>query len=149
LAYFLVVKSISFSAGLYPPSAALSHVHASAGLAPQEQVAPTTVEFSFAALSQLHSPAGRARQEHRAPVIVFSEAALSQVQLRADCLPHEQVACLASLNVSLSITEAMDETEDRVGSLGADIPQTHSLLLPQQVDAFSVVMILAWIRGFV
>lgn len=108
-------------AGLKPPSLAFSHVHASAyasasqeqqldepallgaagrldlpaGLEPQAQVAPDRDAFSVAALSQVHPPAGLARHEHRAPTTTFSEDALSQLQLRADCLPHEHVACWA------------------------------------------------------
>lgn len=46
----------------------------------------------MAALSHVHSPAARRRQLHRAPVVVFSVAAREQVQARADCFPHEQVA---------------------------------------------------------
>jgi hypothetical protein len=80
-----------------------------AGLDPQAQVFPAGFWFSVLARSQVHCPAGRARQEQRAPSTAFSDDALSHVQWRADCLPHEQVACLA---------------------------QTHSALLPQQVDAF-------------
>lgn len=51
--------------------------------------------FSEAARSQVHSPAGRARQEQRGPETVFSLVALSQEQCRADCLPHEHLACWA------------------------------------------------------
>lgn len=35
------------------------------------------------------------RQEHRAPETVFSVFAFSQVQLSADCLPHEHLAWAA------------------------------------------------------
>lgn len=94
LVYFLVVKSISLA--LLPASAlAFSQVQAPTGREPQAQDSPLTAEFSLEALSQLHSPAGRARQEQRAPVVVFSVAALLQLQDRAACFPHEQVACLA------------------------------------------------------
>ncbi len=34
---------------------------------------------------------GDIRHEQRAPATVFSVVAFSQVQLRADCLPHEPV----------------------------------------------------------
>lgn len=110
--YFLVVKSISL--GLYPPSAAFSHVQAPrtgqysvawprcppgvlyspAGREPQAQLA-AGFTFSEEALSQVHSPAGRARQEQRGPETAFSLAALSQEQCRADCLPQEHLACWA------------------------------------------------------
>lgn len=112
--YFFVVKSVSCSEGLYPPSLAFSHVQASnslvslglrvaskawgnspAGLDPQAQVLPAGFWFSVLARSQVHWPAGRARHEQRAPSTAFSEEALSHVQWRADCLPQEQVACLA------------------------------------------------------
>jgi len=52
------VKSVS--EGRMPPSAAFSQLQASAGRAPQEHVAPVTLEFSVDARSQVHSPAGRA-----------------------------------------------------------------------------------------
>lgn len=42
------------------------------------------------------------RQEQRAPTTVFSEAALSQVQARADFSPHEQVALEALNNQQVS-----------------------------------------------
>jgi hypothetical protein len=110
----LVVKSISF-AGLKPPSTAFSHVqppiweHVSttspggsvvydaanvpAGREPHAHFSPETVAFSVVARSQVHSPAGLARHEQRGPLSLFSSEALAQLQLRADCLPHEQVAC--------------------------------------------------------
>lgn len=69
-----------------------------AGRTPQAQaVTPTAMGFVFsvAARSQVHSPAGRARHEQRGPETKFSVAAFSQVQWRADCLPHEHVACFA------------------------------------------------------
>jgi len=66
-----------------------------AGLAPHTHEAPEGFWFSVLARSQVHCPAGRARHEQRGPSTLFSAAALSQVQWRADCLPHEQVACLA------------------------------------------------------
>lgn len=111
----MVVKSISFSEGLKPPSAAFSHVQASgegemsvgwcptdysgggnvpAGRTPQAH-GSAGFWFSVLARSQVHWPAGRARQEQRAPSTLFSVVDLSQLQWRADCLPHEQVACLA------------------------------------------------------
>lgn len=114
--YFLVVKSISFSEGLNPPSAAFSHVQASGEGGVVSQLLPSrSLErgrhvpagrtpqahgsagfwFSVLARSQVHWPAGRARQEQRAPSTLFSVVDLAQVQWRADCLPHEQVACLA------------------------------------------------------
>ena len=77
-----------------------------AGREPHEQRLPLGVTFSAVALSQLHSPAGRARHEHRGPSILFSVAAFSQVQLRADWLPHEQVACVA-------VKESQLEKEDK------------------------------------
>jgi len=116
--YCLVVKSVSSSLGLKLPSAAFSQVHASAGRTPQAQ-AFSGDWFSVVARSQVHWPAGRARHEQRGPWTAFSAPAFSHVQWRADCLPHEHVACLA---------------------------QTHSALLPQQVDAFEtwVAMIFVW-----
>jgi len=83
-------------------------------------VFPAGFWFSVLARSQVHWPAGRARQEQRAPSTAFSEDDLSHVQCRADCLPQEQVACLA---------------------------QTHSALLPQQVDAFASVMAAGFLSG--
>jgi hypothetical protein len=113
--YFLVVKSISCSAGLNLASTAFSQVHASikswvsrvpvqshprrnvlAGRTPQAHFSPSGVLFSAAALVQLHWPAGRARHEHRGPEILFSSSAFSHLQWRADSLPHEHFACLAS-----------------------------------------------------
>jgi hypothetical protein len=93
--YFLVVKSISFSFAL---EVARSHVQELAGRAPHSQVVPVGGAFSLGALSHVHCPAGRARHEHRAPVRVFSVEALLQLQLRADCWPQEQVACLAMMD---------------------------------------------------
>ena len=114
-----MVKSVSFSEGLKPPSAAFSQVQASgkegqvgqleeqagsgrhleshnvpAGRTPHAQGSAGFL-FSVSARSQVHWPAGRARQEQRAPSTLFSVLDLSQVQWRAHCLPHEQVACLA------------------------------------------------------
>lgn len=66
-----------------------------AGRVPQAQALPAGFWFSVEARSQVHCPAGRARHEQRGPSTAFSEVALSQVQCRADCLPQEQVACLA------------------------------------------------------
>lgn len=123
--YFLVVKSISL-AGLYPPSAAFSQVqpsrigvshiifkvsayalgagrHILAGREPQAHVEPLGVTFSVAALLHVHSPAGRARHEHRGPWTLFSVVDLAQLQLRADCLPQEQVACWALNFVSTGV----------------------------------------------
>lgn len=80
LIYFLVVKSVSLSLGLKPPSAAFSHVQAPAGREPQAQALPAGFTFSVEALSQVQSPAGLARQLHLAPVTVFSSAALLQLQ---------------------------------------------------------------------
>ena len=58
---------------------------------PQEQVSPDGLAFSSEARSQVHSPAGLARHEHRGPAILFSVSAFSQLQSRAERLPHEQV----------------------------------------------------------
>lgn len=66
---------------------------------PQAQALPVGFWFSVEARSQVHCPAGRARHEQRGPSTAFSELALSQVQCRADCLPQEQVACLAEVVV--------------------------------------------------
>jgi len=96
--YLEVVKSISF--GFTPPSAAFSQVQASAGRAPQEQSEPLGVEFSVVARSQVQAPAGRARHEQRGPSTLFSEAALPQVQLRADCSPQEHLAWAAQTQPS-------------------------------------------------
>lgn len=130
--YLRVVKSISLGFASSEP-AARSQVHDVTGRAPQAQELPLTGLFSEAALSQLHSPAGRARHEQRAPVISFSVVALSQLQLSADCLPQEQVACLAGgggrAQVSLLDFKHGRHMEER------DIPQTHSppSFLPQHV----------------
>lgn len=87
-----------------------------AGRDPQEQVSPDGLVFSVAARSQVHSPTGRALHEQRGPATAFSEAALLQVQWRADCLPQEQVACWAEekdgsackvLVVSLSVMDGL------------------------------------------
>lgn len=92
--YFLVVKSVSL--GLAAPAVVdFSQVQASAGREPQAHEEPATGAFSVAERSQLHWPAGLAWQEQRAPSTLFSEAALSQVQLRACSLPQEHLACLA------------------------------------------------------
>jgi len=106
---------------LYFPSAAFSQVQASAGRTPQAQaLAASGFLFSVAARSQVQSPAGRARHEQRAPSTAFSDAALSHVQCRADCLPHEHVACWA---------------------------QRHSALLPQQVEALETGVAIAAVLG--
>jgi len=89
----LVVKSTS--PGSSPPSAAFSQEQLPAARFPHAQVLPSTWAFSSEARSQVHIPAGRARHEQRAPSTLFSKAALSQLQARADCLPHEQVAFAA------------------------------------------------------
>ena len=70
-----------------------------AGRVPQAHALPVGFWFSVDARSQVHCPAGRARHEQRGPSTAFSELALSQVQCRADCLPQEQVACLAESRV--------------------------------------------------
>lgn len=66
--YFLMVKSISLAE--LEPAPALSQVHEPAGLRPHAQVLPAGLTFSV--------------------------AALSQVQLRAGCLPQEHVAFWAT-----------------------------------------------------
>ena len=75
--------------------------HILAGREPQAHVEPLGVTFSVADLLHVHSPAGRARHEHRGPWTVFSVVDLAQLQLRADCLPQEQVACWAQAHSSL------------------------------------------------
>lgn len=111
----LVVKSVSCSTGFHFPSGAFSQVQASgkvvstidlrgrglkhiyllAGRDPQAQDSPAGLTFSDEERSQLQSPAGRARHEQRGPETAFSVEALSHVQWRADCFPHEHLACWA------------------------------------------------------
>lgn len=105
--YFRVVKSVS-RAGLKPPSAAFSQVHASAGLEPQAQVAPQTDAFSVDARSHVHWPAGLARHEQRGPCTVFSDDALPQLHWRADCLPQEQVAFCAQMHSAPSLVQQVE-----------------------------------------
>ena len=98
IAYLEVVKSVSV--GRSPPSAAFSQVQASAERAAQAQRSPLGVWFSVVARSQVQAPAGRARHEQRGPVILFSEADLAQVQLKADFSPQEHLAWVALWIVS-------------------------------------------------
>jgi len=92
-----VVKSISLERSNLELDA-FSQVQAPAARAPQAQRSPEGLAFSADARSQLHSPAGRARHEQRGPAVAFSEDALSHVQRRADCLPHEHLACWAQMH---------------------------------------------------
>jgi hypothetical protein len=64
-------------------------------LLPQAQVEPVGLVFSCEEREHVQAPAARWLQEQRAPSTLFSVAAFSQVQCRAGCLPHEQVASLA------------------------------------------------------
>jgi len=63
--YAFVVKSVSV--GRSPPSAADSQEQLSAERFPQAHVEPVGMAFSVADLSQVHAPAGRALHEHLAP----------------------------------------------------------------------------------
>lgn len=87
----------------------------------------------------MHSPAGLARHEQRGPSTAFSLAALSQLQCRADCLPHEQVACFA---IGCQCYAHIVGGEVGMTSSGVDLPQAHSTLpLPQQVEDLATVMV--------
>jgi len=92
-------------------------VHASAGRAPQEQTDPLGTAFSVVERSQVHSPAGRARHEQRGPAILFSVAALSQLQCRADFAPQEHLAWLAQTQPSLLLPQHVEATGDILVSL--------------------------------
>jgi len=69
-----------------------------AGRFPQLQDSPETLMFSFVERLHVHAPAALWLHEHRAPEITFSVFAFSQLQCRAFCLPHEQVASAAQMH---------------------------------------------------
>lgn len=99
--------------------------------------------------SQVQAPAGRAPHWQRSPDTAFSVAAFSQVQLRADCLPQEHLACLAARGRCLATVYLRTGKAMISGACGVilgeggDSPQTHSppAALPQQLDVAFVTSV--------
>ena len=59
-----------------------------------------------------------ARQLHRGPATLFSVPALSQVQCRAPCLPHEQVALEAQTQASPERPQHVDGSDGAIADSG-------------------------------
>lgn len=77
--------------------------------------------------------------EHLGPATVFSVVAFSQVQLRADCLPQEHLACEAQTQPS------PERPQQVVGTVMMSFEVVSLSVLVMRAEAGKVLRVLDWI----